>query len=287
MQKGKNMAWRTENTKENLFIALDVCDEVIVFDTETTGLSANKNHIIQISAQKFKIENGEFVEIARLNRYINPGYSLPPKITEVTGITDDMLIKEEYEEDVFPEIYEFFNDAQCVAGYNVAFDVRFITAMYERQGKTFDPDFIVDVLESARDLVSKKEVENHKLGTIAALYGVDDDLTFHNSMDDVIATSRLMMVFLTEYNNIKSSSVLNKKVAKVYSLSYYKGYRGFSRIYVNTNLGSFYYDIRNKNWGVGPKNLHKVEEVDMEQLRKDAFKLANVTTEMEFARYKG
>lgn len=282
------MAWRSETTKENLLVTLDVCDEIIVFDTETTGLSAKNNHIIQISAQKFKInsETGDLTEIARLDKYINPGYSLSSKITEITGITDAFLMTQKYEEDVFPEIFEFFDDTQAIAGYNVAFDIRFMTAMYERQGKVFDPDFVVDVLEIARDLVPKTETESHKLEAIATVYGVNQDLTFHNSMDDVIATSRLLKVFREEYDK-KVTPVLSKKTAKVYSLRYYAGYKGYSRIYVNTSLGSFYYDIRRKVWDKNPGNLYELEEINMEQLRKDAFRLANATDEKEFARYKG
>lgn len=152
--------WRTSKTKELLFEALGNATEFIVFDTETTGFSAEKNHIIQISGIKFTVSPDlDVKEIGRIDCYINPMYSLPPKIIEITGITDEFLVDKPDEETVFyNNIYPFFGEnPDCVIAYNTPFDMRFMKALYARYGKTFEPKYELDVLEMARDLVEKND----------------------------------------------------------------------------------------------------------------------------------
>ena len=64
--------------------------KVIYFDTETTGLDFTENHIIELAM--LIVEDGRIVE--QYDEFINVGYDLPSKITEITGITDEMLIVE-------------------------------------------------------------------------------------------------------------------------------------------------------------------------------------------------
>lgn len=276
--------WRSKATRENLLKIFNEEKEVIVFDTETTGLNAQRDRIIQISAIKFATESMD--EISRLDLYIKPPFELEPKITKITGITNEFLKGKPTEKELFPEIYSFFGDTPVIAAYNTPFDKGFMEQLYERNGKVFLPKKETDVLEMARDLVSKKDVENHKLGTIAHLYGVDTGLTFHNSMDDVTATARLLKVFRDEYGETEESD-MPLITPQIFSMRFWEGFRGFSRIYLNTNVGTFYYDIRSRSWGGKSDNAYSVDEIDMESLKTSALKLAGAATEQEFARFRG
>lgn len=284
--------WRSNKTRENVLIAFNSSDELIVYDCETTGLSPAKDRIIQIAAKKFRIVNDvDLEEIDEFEQYINPEYSLPPKIVEITGITDEFLMTQPTEDECFDRIREFFGIPEIVGGQNGGFDNRFMTAMYVRHGEEFKYNFKIDTLEMARDLIPSGTTKDYKLGTIAALYGADHGLTFHNAFDDVIATARLISVFVKEYEEIErlesEKPEIEKKVPTVFSLGYWPGYKGFARIYINTNIGGFYYDIRKKHWGVKSDNPNKIEEVDMESLKRDALNLAGALDEVEFARYRG
>ena len=75
----------------------------------------------------------------------------------------------------------------------------------------------------------------------------------------------------------------------VTNLKYWKGYKGFARIYINTTDGSFYYDIRKKEWGYKETDddNRTLSDFDMEHIRRDAFSKLGVTTEEQFARWKG
>ena len=285
--KKKAKTWRSKVTGENLLKIFAEENEICVFDTETTGLKPlGGDTIIQISALKLKLD--DFSEIDRLDMYINPGRPLPPKITEITGITDEFLSTHPLERDAFARIFEFFGTEPVIAAHNTRFDKSFIEQLYERNGKVFLPKRECDTLEMARDLIPKGEIENHKLGTLAHLYGIDEGLTFHNSMDDVIATSRLLRIFKSEYED-RFATLADTPliVPKVISIKFWPGFRGFSRQYINTDSGTFYYDIRAKIWGGKDDNCYTIDEVDMETLKESAFKFAGVTTEQEFARFRG
>lgn len=285
--------WRSKVVMENLFTAFEHCNEVVVFDTETTGFSADKDRVIQFSGIKYTIDsNGEMHEKDVLDLYINPERTLPPKIVELTGITDEMLFDVPVEEEQFPLIEAFLDGVQVISGYNNPFDMRFLNAMYARYNKTIEFPYELDVLEMARDLVDKSSSPSHKLRDIAELYGVDEGLQFHNSLDDVRATAALLQVFYYEYKDkesLRQELIAGpKKTARVFSIKYWAGHRKEqARIYVNTSLGTFYYNCLAKNWCGKDDNRYTIDEVDMEKLRQDAWQLAGATNEPEFARFRG
>lgn len=288
MATKKPATWRSRKTGENLLNIFTEESEIIVFDTETTGFKATDgDRIIQISALKLRIP--DMFEIDRIDEYINPGFSVSAKITELTGITNEFLSDKPMESEVFPKIFAFFGETPVIAAHNTGFDKRFMEQLYIRNNELFLPKKECDTLEMARDLVPKEEKENNKLGTIAHIFGVDEGLTFHNSMDDVIAASRLLKIFKGEYEtrfqDFESPDTLISP--KVTSIRFWEGFRGFSRLYVNTDRGTFYYDIRGKVWGGKSDNCYKMEEIDMESLVKSAFDFVGVTTEQEFAKYRG
>lgn len=193
--------WRDFGVGQKIVATLseNVGKEMLVFDTETTGLSPETNHVIQLSAIKCVIDEGcQFHEIARMDTYINPGYKLPAKIIEITGITDEKLANYSSEEKQWDAIYEFFGDSPIVCGHNVPFDVSMMKAMYRRYGKEFSP-IDLDTLRMAQELHRKDEAGSHKLGALAEHFGLDYGLAFHNSMDDVVATMRLLRLFVEEY----------------------------------------------------------------------------------------
>lgn len=278
--------WRSRTTRDDLFSAIENTTELIVLDTETTGLGKDDT-IIQFSAQKYTIKDGKISLKESLDEYINPGHPLNPKITEITGITDEVLFDKPFEPEVLSKKIEpFMRGVDTIVAYNTPFDMRFIKAMYERGGMEFNPPFELDVLEMARDLVPKEDTKNHKLITMAELYGVAEGLSFHNAADDVTATALLLQAFIAEYKKQEECSDELQNV-RVFTLNFWEGYRGFSRIYVNTSHGGLFYDIRRKNWCLKPDNPHDIKTLNMEQVRQDCFALAGAANEAEFARYRG
>ena len=306
--------------------------EIIVFDTETSGLDSEVDRVVQLSGIKFRCTNGKFDEIDRLDLFINqPEYDENKTIKDdaffkengrektfkdLTGISNEFLSKQPTEDELFPKIYEFFGDSPTVAGHNVPFDYGFIVAMYIRHGKNFltPPERRIDTLAIARDIIPKdeapkiigddgKERPTYRLGSLAEMYGIDkteDDaeatIVFHNSMNDVIVTSRLLQTEIYEFaqrelNDAKEAATtppIVKERAIVRSISFWEGYRGFSRVYVNATLrganAGYYYDVRGKKWG--ERDEGTIVATDMEALIKDALELAKVDNEIDFGKVK-
>ena len=93
----------------------------VVFDLETTGFSSIKDKIIEIGA--VKVENGVITD--KFSTFVNPKVPIPFEITNLTGITDDMVMEAPDIETILPQFLEFVGDAVLVA-HNASFDVSFI-----------------------------------------------------------------------------------------------------------------------------------------------------------------
>lgn len=283
--------WRNNEQKDAVMSAFTEGRHWIVFDTETTGLSNKTDRVIQISSIKLEVRDNELIEIDQLNQYIKQEYPLPAKITEITGITDEILEDKPFEKEVFfNKILPYFGNNPVIVAHNQRFDVGFLKSMYARYGEVFEPTVALDTLEMARDIIPFADVKSYKLGVIAAFYGLDKDLTFHNSMDDVIATTRILRIFVNEYRSRiseKEKTVTEKQKPTVTSIHYWSGQNKFlKRIYVNTNYGVFYWDIYKKIWEKKKDNPIDIETIDMSSLEKQAFAKAGVNNSEDFCKFR-
>lgn len=174
----------TSLLKEAVLLGKPLC----FYDTETTGLEGT-SEVIQFSGQMVKADTWETIKEESF--YINIGKPIPPVITELTGITDEIIAREGIsKEEAYHRIKEFFGD-NVVSGYNITFDIKRTDNLFKEFGDTFKPQFKSDVYKIVKQVCQKGETENQKLGTMLHYFGADEGLTFHNAMDDVTATIRL------------------------------------------------------------------------------------------------
>lgn len=156
--------------------------DFVVVDLETTGGSPHADRITEIGA--VRVRGGEVLgELATL---VDPGRSIPPTITVLTGITDAMVIGAPREEEVIPTFLEFARGAVLVA-HNARFDIGFLRAACERLGAEWPRAQVVDTVALARRVVTRDEAPNHKLGSLARLFcaTVTPD---HRALTDARAT---------------------------------------------------------------------------------------------------
>ncbi|MDR3314715.1 MAG: PolC-type DNA polymerase III [Oscillospiraceae bacterium] len=161
--------------------------ECVVFDVETTGLSARNDRIIQIGA--VKIRGGEIVE--SFATFVDPQRALPDKITELTKIKGEMLVGAPKEEEAAEAFAAFCGDALLCA-HNAAFDTGFFKALYRRQGKHFCRPCI-DTMALAQLLLTG--LKNYKLDTLAEHFGLGG-FEHHRADDDARVTGRVLLELL-------------------------------------------------------------------------------------------
>lgn len=162
-------------------------DTYVVFDLETTGFSPIKDKIIEIGA--VKVEHGEITE--KFSTFVNPKIPIPFQITQLTSITDQMVMDAPDIENVLPQFLEFIGDAALVA-HNASFDVSFIEQNCRYQD--IQPDFTsVDTVALARILLPT--LSKFKLNVVANALHISLE-NHHRAVDDAGATAEIFVKFV-------------------------------------------------------------------------------------------
>lgn len=178
-------------------------DRIVIFDTETTGIEFGKDRIIELGA--VALEDG--VETDSLNVLIRlpEGESLPPFITELTGITDLQLLTEGVEQaeavDAFCRLLDGAERPLLVA-YNAQFDLNFLYHFLRPSGQVGvlrAPRFL-DALTVYRD----RRDYPHKLCNAIDAYGLGDQVVnSHRAVDDARATVALLEAMAAERDDLE------------------------------------------------------------------------------------
>ena len=202
----------------------------VVFDVETTGLSAIYNDLIQVAASKMYKGN----IVAEFDEFINPGHPLSAFTTELTGITDEHVKNAKPLVQVLKEFQEFCKDTVLVA-HNATFDVGFMNANYERHGLPKITQPVIDTLEFARNLYP--EYKRHGLGPLTKRFGVA--LEHHHMANyDAEATGRLLFIFIKEVAEKHGVTDLARLNLDLISPDSYKKARvKHATIYVKNQVG--------------------------------------------------
>lgn len=263
--------WRNLEKNKDLLNKAAQSQAFIVFDTETTGLKKD-DQIIEIAAYKCNFSNGAFRPYDILWFYINPGRPIPEEVTEINGITDEMVKNAPSERKAYEMIKNFFGNNPVVGAYNSSFDIKMMKSLYQRCGDDFNVGLDVDLLKIARDIFCEQKLKDHKLGTIANTYGVDQGIHFHNAKDDVVVLIRVINAMLNDMKENGITNVLDR--ARIFRVSYYEGYRGNSRMYVTTSKGVLYYEFKNDRWAAKDINID-INKIDMQDVENQLFRITS------------
>lgn len=178
-------------------------DRFVVFDIETTGLSAAADRITEIGA--VIVENGERKEI--FSSFVNPHMKIPERIVELTGITDAMVADAPDEAEVLKQFYEFAKDGVLVA-HNANFDCGFMRAAAKRCGMPFDYTYI-DTVPICRSVFP--ELKSVKLNIVAEHIGAPK-FNHHRAYDDANELAEIFIYLanrLQNTNGIASTGLIN------------------------------------------------------------------------------
>ena len=161
-------------------------ERFVVLDTETTGLDPASERIVEIAILSY--QDGAAVET--YETLINPGKTMPPMASAVNGITDDMLIGQPSFFEVAEEIRRRI-DGVLIVGYNIDFDLRFLSASFARHGQQVDLSKKLDVLAVARQALPYGVLPNHRLETLKRHFGITRGS--HRAADDCLTTYDILL----------------------------------------------------------------------------------------------
>ena len=179
----------------------------ICFDIETTGLSAARDKITEIGA--VKVENGVITDT--FSTFANPEMPIPQKITQLTGITDDMVNDAPSQSEAVSAFLEFAGDNVLVA-HNAPFDTSFIAKACEDMGREYNYTSI-DTVAISRAILT--DIKNCKLDTVAKFLRLGD-FNHHRATDDAEMLARIFINLcqrLTDDYGITKTNDINTKIA--------------------------------------------------------------------------
>lgn len=154
----------------------------IAFDVETTGLDPQENEIIEIGA--LKVRDGRVAE--RFMEFIHPQNPISPSITNLTGITNDMVAGARPRRAVVSDFLDFCED-DVLVGHNVTFDYSFMKSSAARDGMDFEK-MGIDTLKIAKKI--HKDLDSKSLGRLCEYYHIENR-SAHRAYHDALATAKL------------------------------------------------------------------------------------------------
>lgn len=179
-------------------------DRLMIFDTETTGLMYHRDEIIEFSAVLLEKHGDEVVVVTEYDEFVSltPGNTVPPKITELTGITNqDLLEKGIPKQQLCRDIAGMVQGNTLLLAYNAHFDLSFLYYLLLRHG---DPTILkgkdkLDLLTVYKDRRSFP----HRLACAIEAYGLQDRfVNSHRAVDDVLATAAVMQAMDAERDDL-------------------------------------------------------------------------------------
>jgi DNA polymerase III epsilon subunit family exonuclease len=158
----------------------------VVIDLETTGGAPHLGAAItEIGA--VKVCGGK--TLGEFKTFVDPGHPVPAYITELTGITDEMVFQSPTIDQIFPTLLEFMGSAEktVLVAQNAPFDLSFLTFAARTHGYPWPKFRVLDTAIIARKVLTRDEVPNCKLGTLAQFFGTTTTPN-HRALDDARAT---------------------------------------------------------------------------------------------------
>lgn len=157
---------------------------IVVFDTETTGLTPVRDHVVEIAA--IALEGGR--ETGRFEELIDPGVPIPPEVTALHGIDDDAVRGKPPFAEVAARFLDFAGDA-ILAAHNAPYDMAMLIGPALQAGLQPAGNPVIDTCRLARRLI---DCPNYQLGTIASALGIDISRA-HRALPDTEATAGVLM----------------------------------------------------------------------------------------------
>lgn len=186
--KSRQQYWASKRTTtpKKYIPSVKKAKDYVVLDFETTGLRPGADQIIQVGAVKFH----NHIQVDVMNQLVNPLRAISPRITSLTGISNELVKNEPKIDRVILQLIEFIGELPIVA-HNASFDMGFLYALDDRVDI---PRYtVIDTLKLARKVILT--TPNHKLTTLSQYLRIEHDA--HDALGDCLVTAQLYQYCLS------------------------------------------------------------------------------------------
>ena len=186
----------------------------VIVDLETTGGSPKSGcSITEIGA--VKVQGGDL--LGEFKSFVNPLSPIPSYITDLTGITNEMVATAPIIDEALPEFLAFCGSSNetVLVAHNAPFDIGFLKAAAEEIEISWPEFRVLDTARLARIVLGRDEVPNCKLGTLAQFFNTEVKPT-HRALDDAQTTTEILYQLFERFGSlgITTTNDLIKKSSK-------------------------------------------------------------------------
>ncbi len=184
----------------------------VAFDTETTSLSPVSGRVIELSGIKFKLKEGRTESFDKL---INPDEPISEEITQINGITNEMVKDKPKAEEIIPEFLRFIDGSETILlAHNVCFDISFVGMEIARLRITQPSHRCLDTLILARK--TYPELEKYSLPGLVTQLGISQEKS-HRALADSFSVKELFLKIISKTNVKTLDELINLTKVSTFS----------------------------------------------------------------------
>lgn len=272
IQDNRKNLFRTDNHGKMILNTFSRDLTYITFNIEYDGFFP-ENSILSFSAAKYRTTVNEAVN--EINLIVKPNKPIHPHIEQITGYTNDFLQANGISQhQAMKRIKAFMSDVDVIIGYNIKADKDFlIYRIPELETLNW-----FDTLEMLRDFLPSKELKRYNPQLIFELFSIP-----YQKIGYTQSINQIFQIMLEKYvHHFEEDKIQNLPTPKIFSLYYKVEKNKPRRLYINTNMGQFYFDLSRLVYGLRKsKKISSLCEADMEQLRLKLLKHFSLRDETE------
>lgn len=187
----------------------------VAFDTETTGLWAAANRIVELAGVRFHLDDDHTETYQTL---INPERPIPAEVVEIHGINDEMVAEAPLAKEALAAFADFCGGDSILIAHNAPFDISFVGHELQRASMTFGENLILDTVDIFRRYYAGED--SYSLMNLARAHSIADSQN-HRALADAILVQRLFLKASEHLGAIEDEAALAEAVT-VYRMSHWK-----------------------------------------------------------------
>jgi DNA polymerase III epsilon subunit family exonuclease len=192
--------------------------EFVAFDTETTGIWAPANRIVEIGAVKFRLGQEK---TDRFQELINPERDIPAEVVDIHGITNSMVQSCRTVEPVLQSFFDFCGPDSILIAHNAQFDISFVGCEADRVGLPLPENPVIDTVDIFRR--RKPGLDSYSLISLAREFKMASDQN-HRAADDAALVWRLFSMVSEDFPHFQAEGEF-KREFNFYRMADWEGER--------------------------------------------------------------